>query len=218
MKKTISVVTLSIALFFSACDTTNVSDCTDTNSSNTALTSLKKDSFTGRYDFHDIVNNYKKDIEMLYPYQISTIRKDASNNKAYIKFINKVPSALTAKLYKLGLENNFILTGGGGISQRDNQLRTILVSEALYKISKALHYKNTSMVFETIIYFTDVKNIIDVTMIALDESVFPDKETIIQTTVNLAQWSDLQGRASILNIDDIQWHYLIGEEHLFTLD
>ncbi len=211
MIKTISVIILLTALFFSACDTAN--------NSNTVQTSLSKKPLAGYYDFSNVLSNYEEDIKMLYPYQISIVSVDSKiKDKAYIRFVDKVPVELSEELSRLKYENNFILTGGGGISQRDNQLRTILVSEALYKISKALHYKNTSMVFETIIYFTDVKNIIDVTMTALDESVFPDKETIIQTTVNLAQWSDLQGRASILNIDDIQWHYLIGEEHLFTLD
>ena len=215
MAKTILAVISAVVLFFSACGNSDSSNCTDTNSTNTMHTGLTEDSLSGIYDFSDVFLSYRQDIEMLYPYQISTSYSDSEvKDRGHIKFVNKVPCELIEELYMLGYEDNFILTGDGGISQRDNQLRADLVSKALSKVN----YHDSSVVFQAGIYFNNKNNKIAVEMIALDESDFLNKEDIINAVVNLHAWSELQGRASILKIDDIEWTYLIGEEHLVIFD
>ena len=209
MSKTILVVMLAVVLFFSACGDSDSSNCTDTNSTNTIQTGLKEDSLSGIYDFSDVFLSYRNDIRMLYPYQISTSYLDTEvKDRGYIKFIDKVPYDLSEELYRLGYEDNFILTGGGDISQRDSQFRTELVAKALSQ----LDYSDYS------IGFLGSENIIEITMGVPNEDAFPNKEAIVDATLKQKDWSKLEGRASILKINDIKWKIIVSSEPIHILN
>lgn len=173
-------------------------------------TGLSVESLEQAMAFQEAFAKYAEGLIIRYPDQISAIwMEPVPSTKGHIQFVDKVPSEVTVELEEQGILNpdNFVLTGEGMISMASHARRAELAAEAIL----ALGYQ------ESMTFFDPVNNVIQIEIQLPQDAKQPGEIDIVTAVQNRIQGAELQGRATIVDINDLNLAIVEGSGSIVTL-
>ncbi len=170
---------------------------------------ISSDEVSNGRSFIDNFYEYAETVRLEYPNKISAVYADPlPDAKGHIKFVETIPQKVTDEVMALGFEDNYILTANGGISEQEHQDRVNLVVKSL----REMNYTNFITFFDVINYKINIELRVSTTE---DK---PTKEYLLSFINTEIDKSDLEGRASIVEMDDIKWTIDVSDEPLVSWD